>query len=95
MILVHEPGFHRGEGSRSEGTIVRRGLIVGILGFLWLRGGSRLFRGGGGITVDVRAQGVILRVGIHEVFACEVGVVQGARDHSGQKSDRGGVSEEI
>ena len=40
-------------------------LIVSISDFLWLRGGVRLFRGGGGITVDVCSQGVILGVGFH------------------------------
>ena len=83
MVIFHEAGFHRGEEIRSEGQIGRRGLIVGILSFLWLRGGGRIFSGGGGVPVDIQSQGVILIMGLLEVFACDVGVVQGVGDRSG------------
>ena len=60
-----------------------RGIIVEILDFIWLRGGGHLFCGGGEIMIEVHVQGVIVFVGIYEVFACEVGLVKGAGDLSG------------
>ena len=58
---------------------------------VWLRDGGRLFRGGGGIAIVVRAQGGVLGEDLHEVFVGEVGVLQGTRDRSGVATVRGGL----
>ena len=81
MFIFHEAGLHRGEEIWSEGQIGGSGLIVGISGFLWLRG-ECLFRGGVVIKVVVRAREVFLGVCIYEVFVYEFGVLQGAGDRN-------------
>ena len=49
-----------------------------LTGFnVWLGGGGHLFSGDGGIMVVVLYQGGVLGAGLHEVFVCEVGVLQG------------------
>ena len=48
-----------------------------------MRGGGRLFLGGGGVTVDVCAHGFFLALGLREVFVCEFGAVQGGGYHIG------------
>ena len=75
------------------GTTGRRGTIVELTGFnVWLVDGGRLFRGGGAITIVIRAQGGVLGTYLREVFVGELGVLRGARDHSGVAAVRRGLT---
>ena len=57
---------------------------------IWMRGGY-LFCGSWEIKVVVRAQGGFLGTDLHELFVCDVRVLQGAGDYNGGESDKGGI----